>query len=405
MSFLLLALVPIASASDAQVLGALAPTVDLHACPPRTLSLPKDLDTAKGAVLSVTTKDGSGAGVIISPDGIALTAAHVVDGHDVVDVRFPNGLQLEATVSRVDDALDIAVLDLPGKGHPCLAVARTRATTGAEVYAIGSPLGEALAWSVSKGVASGYPSLDTAKMTQGELLQTDASINPGNSGGPLLSSSGEVLAVVSWKATGTAVEGVGFGVPADRIEAALSPAHVLGGVVGGVFGTTSTNPKVRFQTDAEGLTIGIATDTTTTASSAYGTFGMISTQVEDLCIAPCNKSIKPGIYNLVAYGPEHLSVRTKVELSAGDDRSWTVSTRTLKQQRQALGLTTTGITLASIGLSFLGTSALIGSAGGDSLEGFTRFGAITTLGGLGFTAWGIGISKGNTPAFTEDPAP
>jgi S1-C subfamily serine protease len=393
--------------ADDPLLGALGPAVDLRSCASAPLALPADFETAKAAVLSVRTPRGSGAAVLISPDGTALTAAHVVEGQDTVEVRFPSGLQLEAAVSRVDPALDVALLDLPGKGHPCLRLAAARAGTGADVFAIGSPLGEALAWSVSKGVASGYPSPDQAGLPQGALLQTDASINPGNSGGPLLSAQGEVLAVVSWKATGAAVEGVGFGVPVDRIEDAFSPVVGVDGGIGGLVGglgawTGGANPKLRFESAVEGLTIGVATDTTTTANSAYGVIGMVHTQVQDLCVAPCTTTLKPGVTNLIGYAPGHQSVRLKVDLQAGDDRAFEVAPQSLAQQRRAVLLGSFGGTLALTGVSFLGTALLIDSAGGsDSLDGFRRFGAVSTLGGLGLLAGGVVVGKRTASRFEE----
>src|SRR5439155_17441182 len=75
---------------------------------------------------------------------------------------------------------------------------------GAEVVAIGSPLG--LTNSVTRGVVSGMRQLNGVK-----LIQTDAAINPGNSGGPLLDRYGRVLGVNTMK-LGRGVEGMAFAV-------------------------------------------------------------------------------------------------------------------------------------------------------------------------------------------------
>jgi serine protease Do len=84
------------------------------------------------------------------------------------------------------------------------------------VFAVGSPLGGELSWSVSRGVISGVRDLDGR-----QLLQTDASLNPGNSGGPLIDSHLRVLGIVSFKVAGDGIEGIGFGVPADVVEERL----------------------------------------------------------------------------------------------------------------------------------------------------------------------------------------
>lgn len=65
------------------------PPVDFEACEREALALPADTEAARSGVLAVRTPDGIGAAVVISPDGTALTAAHVVGTHKSVDVRTP----------------------------------------------------------------------------------------------------------------------------------------------------------------------------------------------------------------------------------------------------------------------------------------------------------------------------
>jgi hypothetical protein len=84
---------------------------------------------------------------------------------------------------------------------------------GNEIYAIGAPAREDLAFSMTRGIVSGVREIDGQK-----FLQTDASVSPGNSGGPLVDRKGRAIGVVSWKLAGAAIQGVAFGVP---IEAAL----------------------------------------------------------------------------------------------------------------------------------------------------------------------------------------
>ena len=207
---------------------AAGPEVDFAACTAPALRLPADIEQAKKAVITVITPDGNGTGFIVQPDGRAVTAAHVVGDHKKVTVRFVSGRELEAAVVRSVPHRDLALIDVAGAGHPCLPVAEARADAGSEVFAIGSPLGTALAFSVSKGVVSGYPEMNGATM-----LQTDASINKGNSGGPILALNGAVLGVVSWKAVGETVEGVSFAVPAGRVRGnGASSAARAAGMIG-----------------------------------------------------------------------------------------------------------------------------------------------------------------------------
>lgn len=162
------------------------------------------------AVVVVRTDTGHGSGVLVSPLGHLATAAHVVEGHDTVEVVLRGGLVLEAAVQRLDTAFDVALLDLPGERWPCRPLSSADTPVGRPVFTVGTPMSEDLGWSISQGIVSGRP----APLGQ-EVLQTDAVINPGHSGGPLLDAQGAVAAVISFKVVRSEVEGLGFAVPAD----------------------------------------------------------------------------------------------------------------------------------------------------------------------------------------------
>jgi len=84
---------------------------------------------------------------------------------------------------------------------------------GTEVVNIGYALGIIGEASVSRGIVS-------AVRYDGDyrrwVIQTDATMNPGNSGGPMLSLSGEVLGINTFKFESTpggrSIEGLGFAV-------------------------------------------------------------------------------------------------------------------------------------------------------------------------------------------------
>ena len=70
---------------------------------------------------------GSGSGVILTPDGLVVTNAHVVSGRRGhrpgrrLRVTLPTGEVVEATSLTQDDELDLAILKLEGelpKLHP-----------------------------------------------------------------------------------------------------------------------------------------------------------------------------------------------------------------------------------------------------------------------------------------------
>ena len=176
-------------------------------------ALPADLSAAITSVVSLSDGTSSvpvGSGVILSPDGWLITAAHVSSVLSEPKVRLSQGMSLPARVVRADERTDVALLKLDGEGYPCSPLASQPAPVGAELWAVGTPLGEnALSLSVTRGIISGMRLIDGV-----ERLQTDASINPGFSGGPMLLTDGTIAAITSSKIVGTAVEGVSFGAPA-----------------------------------------------------------------------------------------------------------------------------------------------------------------------------------------------
>ncbi|GDX79338.1 hypothetical protein LBMAG42_11490 [Deltaproteobacteria bacterium] len=193
------------------------PEVVLRRCADPAHALPSGMKLALGATVFVEVPAGTGSGAVISPDGWVLTAAHVVSGETAIKVRTRTGTSVPARVVAMDVRQDVALLRAKGEAWACLPLAAAPAEVGDELYAIGSPLGEALEFSVSKGIVSGARRVGDVR-----FLQTDASLNPGNSGGPLVGMDGSVLAVVSWKVAGEGMEGLGFGVPVDATLEKLS---------------------------------------------------------------------------------------------------------------------------------------------------------------------------------------
>jgi S1-C subfamily serine protease len=195
------------------------PAASLRRCPTGPREMPASAEQVLGATVLVQSRDGFGSGFVITPDGLALTAAHVVTSGEFT-VRTRAGSVLKAKLLRratdVDAAL-IQVLAPEGTSSSCLGLNLEAKTIGTEVYAIGSPASEKLAFSLTRGIVSGLRDFDGQK-----YLQTDASISPGNSGGPLVDRQGRAAAIVSWKVAARSIEGVAFGVPVEDALRSLS---------------------------------------------------------------------------------------------------------------------------------------------------------------------------------------
>ncbi len=194
------------------------PAAEFRACDDPRRKLPDEMsEVLEATVVFVSSDNIIGSGFFFSSDGLIMTAAHVVAGLASVRVRQRDGTIRTASVVRRDEDHDVAILKTDGENHVCLPLDNTLPNPGAEIYAIGAPVEDQLAFSVSKGIVSGVREI------KGKLLiQTDASVNPGNSGGPLVNMNGGVAGVVSSKLSGPGIEGLGFAVPASVSLARLN---------------------------------------------------------------------------------------------------------------------------------------------------------------------------------------
>jgi len=175
------------------------------------------------AVIKVSTPAGLGSGVIISPDGYAITNAHVVQGE--TNLRSTIWLpQTDGALKRIeiDDVeliavnaqVDLALIRLKhpdGKPFMCAPVVlQDGLEIGQPVFAIGNPLG--LERTMTQGVVS-----TTSRNFDGlTYIQTDTAINPGNSGGPLFNTRGEVVGITNMGIRGG--ESLGFAIPARYVK-------------------------------------------------------------------------------------------------------------------------------------------------------------------------------------------
>ena len=98
---------------------------------------------------------GLGSGVIVSKDGYIVTNAHVVNEADEITVGLSDGSEYDGEVIGTDPQTDIAVVKIDANNLSALKFGNSdQARVGELVLAIGSPLDEGLAHSVSMGIIS-----------------------------------------------------------------------------------------------------------------------------------------------------------------------------------------------------------------------------------------------------------
>jgi len=139
-----------------------------------------------------------GSGVLISRDGLVLTAAYLVHGMDEISVEFPGGVKISARVVTSEPAAaDLALLQLDRV--PLGSIVSPMADSNTvqvrdKVLIVGAP-----SYSLSVGSISARWAPNTAYRTMplAEFFQADATIDASNSGGPMFNLKGEVIGIVS----------------------------------------------------------------------------------------------------------------------------------------------------------------------------------------------------------------
>jgi serine protease Do len=148
---------------------------------------------AKPAVVRLKGLAKSGSGFFVTEKGVIATNAHLARGEGSLIAILPGGQQLAANIIHIDPVGDIALVKVEGDEFPYLSLGATSSVRqGETVIAIGNP-GDALPFTVTKGVVSAVGKFSAAG--PGIWIQTDATINPGNSGGPLLNARGQVIGI------------------------------------------------------------------------------------------------------------------------------------------------------------------------------------------------------------------
>lgn len=183
---------------------------------------------------------GLGSGVIVSSDGYILTNSHVVDKADSIYIRTHDNRKLQAKVIGTDPKTDIAVIKTEAKNLKPIAIGNSDALrVGEWVIAIGSPLGEKLARTVTQGIVSAKGRANVGLADYEDFIQTDAAINPGNSGGPLVNINGDLVGINTAIASRTGgFQGIGFAVPSNMARQIMQSLIKTGKVTRGWLGVT-----------------------------------------------------------------------------------------------------------------------------------------------------------------------
>ncbi len=172
---------------------------------------------------------GGGSGVIITPDGYALSNFHVTSGAGVaMKCGLPDGKVYDAVIVGVDPVGDVSLIKLLGRDDfPTAPLGDSdQVAPGQWCFAAGNPflLATDFQPTVTFGIISGvhryqYPA--GTLLEYADCIQTDAAINPGNSGGPLFNMRGDLIGINgrgSFEKRGRVNVGVGYAISINQIK-------------------------------------------------------------------------------------------------------------------------------------------------------------------------------------------
>lgn len=167
----------------------------------RETSLARQQDVASEDVASVPEtrprpETGTGTCFAARPDGVLITAYHVVKDAESIRVHFGDGIITDAKLRTFSAGNDLAVLhiDPPTPHYLTLAAARS-VRVGDQVFTMGYPVAEVLGQGpkYTNGVVNSLSGVGG----EASLLQISVPVQPGNSGGPLVNERGEVVGIVT----------------------------------------------------------------------------------------------------------------------------------------------------------------------------------------------------------------
>lgn len=147
------------------------------------------------ATVALLSEDigSSGSGVMVSADGLILTAAHVVQGAKEMSVVFPDGEQVTGKVLGANYSKDIAMVKAKGKGpFPFVKLGDSKPLLAGD-------------WLVALGHSTGFDATRTPPVRfgrviskgPGNFLTTDCTLIGGDSGGPLFDLDGKLVGIHS----------------------------------------------------------------------------------------------------------------------------------------------------------------------------------------------------------------
>ena len=199
---------------------------------------------------------GTGSGVIITPDGYIVTNNHVIEGATEIQVTLNNNKTYTAKIVGSDPETDIALLKIEAEDLDYVPFGDSEnIQIGQWVLAVGNPFN--LTSTVTAGIISAKArDLNRTDQVFQSFIQTDAAINAGNSGGALVNTNGQLIGINTaiTSQTGSYI-GYSFAVPSNTVRKVVEDILEYGDVQEAILGVRGT---VMNSSLAENFDLGIS---------------------------------------------------------------------------------------------------------------------------------------------------
>ena len=188
-----------------------------------TAALREMVKQVRPSVVRIESRSSTGSGVIFETQGSTayiITNHHVVEDSAEASVTVNDSTAYRGAVLGTDRVRDLAVVRICCGSFRALTFGDASGLEpGDEVVAIGYALGLSGQATITRGIVS---AMRYDPLHQSDVIQTDAAINPGNSGGPMLSTSGEMLGINTFRieesGSGRVTEGLGFAISEKTVQ-------------------------------------------------------------------------------------------------------------------------------------------------------------------------------------------
>ena len=159
----------------------------------------------------------SGSGLVLDSQGTIVTSASLVAGSKQVTVTTASGQEYSGTVSGLDPATDVAVVQVTRASGLTAVTFGDSATVqlGDVVVAVGNQLPPSA--TVSQGIVSGTAgTMPAGSVTLSGLIQTTAPMASGTSGSALVNVAGETIGMTTLGSAGS--PGLGVAIPSNQVN-------------------------------------------------------------------------------------------------------------------------------------------------------------------------------------------